>query len=62
VFVIEAGVSKSSQAKAAIARLTGAGGRLLGAVLTKFDARKSGYGDDYAYLYTYGNENEPKRG
>lgn len=56
IFVIQFNSSKSSQARAAIARLESGGARVLGAVLTKFDARKTGYGEEYGYAYSYGNE------
>ena len=54
IFIIQFNSSKSSQAKAAIARLRSGGATILGAVLTKFDVRKTGYGDEYGYVYTYG--------
>lgn len=57
VFVVEANGSHNGHAKAAVRRLTTSGVHLLGAVLTKFDARKIGYGDYYGYYgYSYGQD------
>lgn len=56
VFVTEANASHHGQAKAALRRLRAAQAPILGAVLTKYDARKVGYGYDYGYYaYSYGN-------
>ena len=44
VFVIEAGRTRSSQAKHAIDRLISVRAHILGAVLTKLDSKSSGYG------------------
>lgn len=53
VFVIEAGSLHRGSAKASIRRLIGSHARLLGVVLTKFDAKKAGYGYGYGYEYSY---------
>lgn len=53
VFVIEANRSSRGTTKAAVRRLLAARARIIGAVLTKFDARRIGYGSDYGYYYTY---------
>jgi succinoglycan biosynthesis transport protein ExoP len=53
VLTIEAGRTSRAQAKAAIKRLRVGNARIFGAVLTKFDARKSAYGYGYAYAYDY---------
>ena len=46
----------------ALKRLHDARVNLVGAVLTKFDAKKVGYGTDYAYGYSYeyGSEKKPR--
>ena len=54
VFVIEAGRTRSTQAKHALDRLTAVRAHILGAVLTKLDSQKSGYGYGYGYNYRYG--------
>lgn len=56
VFVIEANGTRASQARLAIGRLRSVGADILGAVLTKLDAREAGYGDAYAYQYAYGSK------
>jgi capsular exopolysaccharide synthesis family protein len=54
VFVIEAGRTRSSQARHALDRLAGVRAHILGAVLTKLDSGNSGYGYGYGYTYRYG--------
>jgi len=61
VFVIQADRTKASQARLAITRLMAVRANILGAVLTKFDAKQSGYGDNYTYEYGYAQKEEPKR-
>jgi capsular exopolysaccharide synthesis family protein len=53
LFVIEANGSHHGHAKAAVRRLSANGITLIGALLTKYDARKIGYGYGYGYNYTY---------
>jgi Mrp family chromosome partitioning ATPase len=54
VFVIEASGAHRGQAKSALRRLLRGRANLIGAVLTKFDAKKSGFGEQYGYYsYTY---------
>ncbi|URW74440.1 polysaccharide biosynthesis tyrosine autokinase [Sphingomonas donggukensis] len=53
VFVIAANETRSKAARIAIRRLLDARGRVLGAVLTKFNAQQIGY--DYGYSYEYGD-------
>lgn len=57
LLVMEAGGTGRKLAKAAIRRLAVGNARILGILLTKFDARKSsyGYGYGYAYEYEYGS-------
>lgn len=59
LFVIEANGAHRGHAKSALKRLLRTNAPLLGAVLTKFDAKKSGfgaYGFGYGYSYEYGAE------
>ncbi|NML04465.1 polysaccharide biosynthesis tyrosine autokinase [Sphingomonas sp. G-3-2-10] len=53
VFVAQASRSHRGQAKAAVRRLRDANANVIGAVLTKFDAKRSGYGYGYGYGYAY---------
>jgi Mrp family chromosome partitioning ATPase len=53
VLTIEAGRTSRAQARAAIKRLRVGDARLFGAILTKFDSRKTAYGYGYAYAYDY---------
>lgn len=57
VFVIEAGRTRASQARTALDRLRAVRANLLGAILTKLDAKEHGYGDAYGYNYGYGKNN-----
>jgi len=50
---IEAGRTSRAQARAAIKRLRQGNARIFGAVLTKFDSRKTAYGYGYNYNYEY---------
>lgn len=68
LFVVEANGSHHGHAKAAVRRLAANGVNLIGAVLSKYDARKIGYGYGYGYNYTYSysygqnkNQNPRKR-
>jgi capsular exopolysaccharide synthesis family protein len=54
VMVIEAGAIRRAAAVNAVARLKAADAKVLGAILTKFDAQKAGYG--YGYGYGYGED------
>ena len=53
IFILETGRTRATQAKRAIARLNAVGASVLGAVLTKFDAKREGYGYGYGYGYDY---------
>jgi capsular exopolysaccharide synthesis family protein len=53
LFVVEANGSHHGHAKAAVRRLLASGVTIIGAVLSKYDARKIGYGYGYGYNYTY---------
>lgn len=55
VFVLESKGTRRAQAKGALRRLGIGNGRILGAVLTKFNTKTIQYGGyDYAYDYSYG--------
>ncbi len=55
LFVLESKGTRRGQAKGAVRRLRMGSARLLGVVLTKFDARATSYGGyDYSYDYNYG--------
>jgi capsular exopolysaccharide synthesis family protein len=60
LFVVEANGSHHGHAKTAVRRLAASDITLIGAVLTKYDARRIGYGYgygyNYAYSYSYGND------
>jgi polysaccharide biosynthesis transport protein len=53
LITIEAGRTSRAQARAAIKRLKLGNARIFGAVLTKFDSRKTAYGYGYNYAYEY---------
>jgi succinoglycan biosynthesis transport protein ExoP len=64
VFIIEADGSHHGNAKAAIRRLQAANIPIIGALLTKYDARKGGYGEygyAYSYSYSYGVDAKSKK-
>jgi len=59
IFVLEAKGTRRAQARGALRRLGMGQGRLLGAVLTKFNTRSAQYGSyDYAYDYHYGAQSD----
>jgi capsular exopolysaccharide synthesis family protein len=66
VLVIAANSTRRGLARAALKRLQLSHARVLGAVLTKFNARRAsygygaGYGSSYAYAYDYGAKPEPE--
>jgi capsular exopolysaccharide synthesis family protein len=53
ILAVEAGRTTRGQARAAVRRLRMANARLVGAVLTKFDAKSATYGYGYSYAYAY---------
>ncbi len=61
VLVVEAGGARRSVVRIATKRLLQARARLLGALLTKFDAKSSSYGYGYGYSYAYSYEYGQKR-
>ena len=63
LFVLESRGVRRGQARGALSRLALGDVRLLGVVLTKFNAKSAkygGYGYDYAYDYNYGVTTEPR--
>ncbi len=56
VYAVEAHGIRSSLVKTALQRLRAANARILGGVLTKFEARRSYYGYGYDYGYGYGRD------
>lgn len=59
VFVVESHVTRSSMARVAVKRLQDAQARVLGALLTKFEAKRAHYGYGYDYGYGYGENAKP---
>ncbi|MFN3930127.1 MAG: GumC family protein [Brevundimonas sp.] len=56
IFVLESKGTRRAQARGALKRLMVGNGRILGAVLTKFNTKTTQYGGyDYAYDYNYGS-------
>jgi capsular exopolysaccharide synthesis family protein len=53
LLVVEVGQTTRANVQAAVRRLQMANGHILGALLTKFDVRKSTYGYGYTYSYEY---------
>lgn len=53
LFVVEAGGTKSRHIKGAIERMRLANAHIIGVVMTKFDNKAEGYGDEYGYSYKY---------
>lgn len=63
LFVLESRGTRRGQARGALRRLTVGRAHLLGAVLTKFNARTTSYGGyDYAYDYNYGSSEPSSAG
>lgn len=56
IYAVEANGARSSIIRAATERLRSANVNLLGAVLTKFDAKKAHFGYGYEYGYGYGEK------
>jgi len=53
LLVVQAGAIRRPVVQRTIERLLGANGQLIGAMLTKFDVKRSGYGYGYYYTYNY---------
>jgi capsular exopolysaccharide synthesis family protein len=54
IFVIESHETRTSLVKVAVGRLRDSKARILGALLTKFEAKRAQYGYGYDYGYGYG--------
>ncbi|MFC6623824.1 GumC family protein [Novosphingobium panipatense] len=61
VYAVESHGIRTGLVKEALGRLVTANARIIGSVLTKFDAKKAhyGYGYGYEYGYRYGRDAEP---
>ncbi len=55
IYVVQANGARASLVRTAIERLSNASTHILGAVLTKFEAKQAHYGYGYDYGYGYGN-------
>lgn len=54
LLIVQAGATRVSAAQVAVKRLLAARARVIGALLTQYDSKASGYGYDYASYYSYG--------
>lgn len=67
IMIVEAARTKRDLAKGAVRRLRASNGRLVGAILTKFDLSKAGYayghayGSGYGYGYGFDYGSQPKK-
>ena len=61
LLVVQAGKTKIGTAQVALKRLLGARARVIGALLTQYDAKASGYGYEYESYYSYGSP-QPRLG
>lgn len=62
VFAVESHGIRSTMVKTALARLASTNAHIIGAVLTKFEARRAHYGYGYEYGYSYGRGDGAKAG
>jgi polysaccharide biosynthesis transport protein len=64
MFIVGGGQTRTGMVRAAIRRLQQSRGTIIGAVLTKYDAKSLGYGygygHEYGYGYGYGEEAAPR--
>ncbi|MEO6256508.1 MAG: polysaccharide biosynthesis tyrosine autokinase [Sphingomicrobium sp.] len=61
VFIVEANRAQIANVGAALRRLSHANANVIGAVLTKFDVRRSTGAGSHVYVYGHGRQNEPRR-
>ena len=61
IYAVESHGIRSSLVKTALARLASANARVIGGVLTKFEARKAHYGYGYEYGYSYGRQGDNRK-
>lgn len=62
VYAVESHGIRATQVKTALRRLEAANVRIFGGVLTKFQARRAGYGNSYEYGYGYGRAKDDAKG
>lgn len=62
IYAVESHGIRSSMVKTALGRLASANARIIGGVLTKFEARRAHYGYGYEYGYGYGRDDSASRG
>jgi polysaccharide biosynthesis transport protein len=62
IYVAQANGARASLIRAGIERLRNSSTRILGLVLTKFEAKQAHYGYGYDYGYGYGSENATTKG
>jgi polysaccharide biosynthesis transport protein len=60
VYAVESHGIRATLVKTALGRLASANARVMGSVLTKFEARKAHYGYGYEYGYGYGRDSEAR--
>ena len=54
ILLVRSGENPPTRIRSSIQRINLADGRIAGVILSRFDARKSGYGTNYGYDYSYG--------
>lgn len=62
IYAVESHGIRSSMVKTALGRLASANARIIGGVLTKFEARRAHYGYGYEYGYGYGRDRDSSAG
>lgn len=60
IYAVESHGIRSSMVKTALGRLASANARVIGGILTKFEAKKAHYGYGYDYGYGYGRDADAK--
>ncbi len=62
IFAVESRSIRTSVVRVALGRLAASNARILGIVLTKFEAKRAHFGYGYEYGYGYGHDRLPKPG
>lgn len=62
LLVVQSGATRTGAARLALGRLRSVNARLVGCVLSKFDARRAGLGGELAYGYRYDRDAERRLG
>jgi succinoglycan biosynthesis transport protein ExoP len=62
IYVVESHGTRTSVVRTALGRLASSNARILGGILTKFDARRSHLGYGYDYSYSYGDRGKDTEG